>query len=95
VRVRWRERWARLPLWARCVLAAYAAGFTDGTAAHIRDLARGGFPAYWFAPVAVQVFFVGLVVLDPLVVGLIVAVNRAGVWLAGAAASAQCLAVRN
>jgi len=81
--VKWRERWGRLPMWARCVLVAYAVGFTDGTGAHVRDLARGGLSAYRFAPAAVQVFFVSLVLLDPLVVVLIVLVCRAGVWLAG------------
>jgi hypothetical protein len=80
--VTWRGRWGMLPWWARCVLVAYAVGFTDGTVAHVRDLARGGFNAYRLAPAAVQVFFVGLVLLDPLVVVLIARLCRAGVWLA-------------
>ncbi|MGB6455544.1 MAG: hypothetical protein WBH47_13795 [Streptosporangiaceae bacterium] len=90
--MRWRERWARLPMWARCVLGAYAAGFTDGTGAHVRDLARRGLNAYGFAPAAVQVFFVSLVLLDPLVVVLIVRVCRAGVWLAGSVMAADMAA---
>jgi hypothetical protein len=84
VRVTWRERWAAQPLWARCVLVAYALGFTDGTGVHVRDLVRGGLHAYSSAPAAVQVFFVGLVLLDPLVVVLILRVCPAGIWLAGA-----------
>ena len=79
-------------MWARCVLVAYAAGFTDGTGAHVRDLARGGLHAYGFAPAAVQVFFVSLVLLDPLVVVLIVRVCRAGVWLAGSVMAADMAA---
>jgi hypothetical protein len=79
-------------VWARCVLVAYAAGFTDGTGAHIRDLARGGVNAYRFAPAAVQVFFVGLVLIDPLVVVLVVRVCRAGVWLAGSVMTADMAA---
>jgi hypothetical protein len=92
VRVRWRERWGTLPMWARCVLVAYAAGFTDGTGAHVRDLTRGGLYAYGFAPAAVQVFFVSLVLLDPLVVVLIVRVCRGGVWLAGSVMAADIAA---
>jgi hypothetical protein len=84
VRVTWRERWAGLPVWARCVLVAYVAGFTDGTGAHLRDLARGGLHAYAFAPAPIQVLFVGLVLLDPLVAGMCAAACRAGAWLAAA-----------
>ncbi|MGH3153467.1 MAG: hypothetical protein ACRDOB_22415 [Streptosporangiaceae bacterium] len=58
-------------------------GFTDGTAAYIRDLTRGGIHAYSLFPQAwIQVFFVSLVVLDPLVVALAVFVRREGIWLA-------------
>ena len=64
-------------MWARCVLVADAAGFTDGTGAHVRDLARGGLSAYRFAPAAVQVFFVGLVLLDPLLGVLLVLMRPA------------------
>jgi len=54
-----RARWARLPRWARWLLAGYLVGFADGTGAHIRDLARGGIHAYAaFGPVSVQVFLV-------------------------------------
>ena len=79
-------------MWARCVVVAYAAGFTDGTGAHIRDLARSGVNAYRFAPPAVQVFFVSLVLLDPLVVVLIMRVCRAGVWLAASVMTADMAA---
>ena len=74
--------WSGLPRWARWVLAAYLAGFADGTAAHVRALAQGGIHAYSaFPQVPLQVFFVCLVVLDPLVV-LAGFVRRAGIWLA-------------
>jgi hypothetical protein len=78
-----RAAWARLPQWARWVLAVYLIGFADGTGAHIRDLARGGIHVYaaW-GPAPVQVFLIGLVVLDPLVFVLLALARPAGVWLA-------------
>jgi hypothetical protein len=80
-----RKEWTGLPQWARWVLAAYLIGFADGTAAHVRALALGGIHAYSaFSQVPVQVFFVCLVVLDPLVVVLAGFVLRAGIWLAAA-----------
>jgi hypothetical protein len=61
----------------------YLIGFAQGTGAHIRDLARGGIHAYSALPQAwIQVFFVSLVVLDPLVVVLVAFVRREGIWLA-------------
>jgi len=61
----------------------YLIGFAQGTGAHIRDLMRGGIHAYSLLPQAwIQVFFVSLVVLDPLVVVLAGFVRRKGVWLA-------------
>jgi hypothetical protein len=48
-----------------------------------REVAGALGQAAYFAPGAIQVFFVGLVLLDPLVVILIVRLCRAGVWLAG------------
>jgi hypothetical protein len=80
-----RDRWARLPVRARWVLALYAAGFADGTGAHIRDLASRGIQAYSsFHQVPFQVFFVGLVVLDPLVVVLAALARPAAAWLGAA-----------
>ena len=80
---RLRRAWADLPGWARWVLAVYLIGFAQGTGAHVRDLVRGGIHAYSSVPQAwIQVFFVGLVVLDPVVVVLVAVVRRAGVWLA-------------
>jgi hypothetical protein len=80
---RLRRAWSDLPRWARWVLAVYLIIFADGTGAHIRDLARGGIHAYFWAPDAwIQLFFVCLVVLDPLVIVLVAFVRRAGIWLA-------------
>ena len=80
---RLRRAWADLPGWARWVLAVYLIGFAQGTGAHIRDLMRGGIHVYSSVPQAwIQVFFVSLVVLDPLVVVLIAFVRREGIWLA-------------
>ena len=79
---RLRRAWAALPVWARWVLAVYLIGFADGTAAHARDLARAGFHAYsGFPQVPLRVFFISLVLLDPLVVVLTALVLPAGIWL--------------
>ncbi|MDF3143962.1 MULTISPECIES: hypothetical protein [unclassified Streptomyces] len=80
-----RERWGAQPLWARWVLAVYLIGFTEGTGSHIADLVRGGIHAYAsFPQVSLQVFFVSLVILDPLVAVLVGLVRREGIWLASA-----------
>ncbi|MDT0457302.1 hypothetical protein RM550_16405 [Streptomyces sp. DSM 41527] len=61
----------------------YLIGFLEGTGAHCLDLMRGGIHAYAsFAPVPLQVLFVSLVVLDPLVVLLVGLVRPEGVRLA-------------
>ena len=61
----------------------YLVGFAQGTGAHIRDLMRGGIHAYSSVPqVWIQVFFISLVVVDPLVVVLAAFVRREGIWLA-------------
>ena len=78
-----RERWTRLPAWARWVVAVYVIGFVDGTVVHVRQLAHGGIHAYaGFGYVPVQVFLVLLVVLDPVTALLCAFVRRAGIWLA-------------
>lgn len=78
-----RRAWGALPVWARWVLAVYLLGFADGTAAHVRDLARPGLHAYsGFPHVPLRVFFISLVVLDPLVLVLAAFARPAGVWLA-------------
>jgi hypothetical protein len=68
------------------VLAVYLIGFADGTADHVRWMTRGGIHAYApsYPQIAIQVFFVSLVVLDPLVVVLVAFVRREGIWLAAA-----------
>ena len=78
-----RERWARLPTWARWALAGYVIGFIDGTIVHVEQLAHGGIHAYaGFGYVPVQVFLVLLVAADPAAALLCLLVRRAGVWLA-------------
>lgn len=80
-----RERWGAQPLWARWALAVYVIGFTEGTGSHIADLVRGGVHAYAsFRQIPLQVFFVGLVILDPLTAVLVGHVRREGIWLASA-----------
>jgi hypothetical protein len=86
VAVRLRRAWADLPRWARWVLAVYLIGFVDGTADHVHWMTHGGIHAYArsYPPIAIQVFFVSLVVLDPLVVVLVAFVRREGIRLAAA-----------
>ena len=81
-----RRAWADLPRWARWVLAVYLIGFADGTADHVRWMTHGGIHAYApsYPQIAIQVFFVSLLVLDPLVVALVAFVRREGIWLAAA-----------
>ncbi|GAA2170979.1 hypothetical protein GCM10009727_95850 [Actinomadura napierensis] len=67
----------------RCTLGIYLIGFTEGTCAHAWDRGHGGIHAHAFAPSALQVFFVALVVLDPLVVLLIARARPAAAALAG------------
>lgn len=77
------ERWSGQPLWAKGALAVYLIGFLEGTGAHCLDLIRGGIHVYAsFAPLALQVFFISLVVLDPLVVVLVGLVRPEGIRLA-------------
>ncbi|MFF4361163.1 hypothetical protein [Streptomyces sp. NPDC001604] len=80
-----RERWNTQPLWARWVLAVYLIGLIEGTGSHVADLVRGGIYAYAaFHQVSLQVFFVSLVILDPLAAVLVGLARREGIWLASA-----------
>ena len=87
-------RWAALPGWARWVLALYMIGFADGTGDHVRWMLHGGIHAYAAAypAVVIQVFFVGLIVADPLTVILAGLVRPAAVWLAAAIMTLDMLA---
>ena len=82
--VRLRAKWAALPVWAKWVLALYMIGFADGTADHVRWMTHGGIHAYasCYPQIPIQVFFVILVVADPLIVVLLGLVQREGIWLA-------------
>jgi hypothetical protein len=64
----------------------YLIGFADGTADHLRWMTHGGIHAYApsYPQITIQVFFVSLVVLDPLVIALVSFVRREGIWLAAA-----------
>ncbi|MGW0208784.1 hypothetical protein ACWDZ8_24275 [Streptomyces sp. NPDC003233] len=79
-----RERLRALPRRARWTLVVFAGGFLEGTCAHVLDLVRGGLHAYTgFGPLPLQVFFVALVVLDPLVAVLALRARPLGIRLAG------------
>jgi hypothetical protein len=71
--------WRALPRWARIVLGVYVGAFLVATASHIIDIVVQGAGVYATAPPALRVFFVALVLIDPVVVVLIVRLHRAGV----------------
>ncbi|AOR36217.1 hypothetical protein BFF78_38805 [Streptomyces fodineus] len=71
----------------------YAGGFLEGTCSHVLDLVRGGLHAYTgFGPLPLQIFFVALVVLDPLAVVLALRARPWGIRLAGAVMALDVLA---
>lgn len=76
--------WGKLPRRAKWIAAAYVAGFAEGTCVHAYYLLAGGIHAFRGAPVAVQVVFHAVLVLDALAVALVVRVNPAGPPLAAA-----------
>ncbi|MGI5261162.1 hypothetical protein [Streptomyces angustmyceticus] len=60
----------------------YVVGFAEGAGAHAYFVVTGGVDAYAYAPVAAQLLFHGLLLLDPLVVVLVVR-GRSGGPLVG------------
>ncbi|MEV1011004.1 hypothetical protein [Streptomyces sp. NPDC049881] len=88
-----RERWASQPRPVRWALIAYLAGFAQGTAAHVLDIATGGIHTYaGLGPPAMQAFYLSLVVLDPLVVLLVSRVRPPGIVLAATVMAADVTA---
>ena len=71
-----------LPRWAGITLAVYAGAFLVGTVSHLLDFVLQGVEVYATAPLLLRVFFVALVVIDPLVVVLVLRRPRAGVLFA-------------
>lgn len=77
-----RRRWRGLPIAARCALVGYAIGFAVGARKHVADLMSGWLGAYsGLGPVVVQVFFLSLAVIDPIVIVLVLLARPFGVWL--------------
>jgi len=74
--------WRALPRWARIALGVYAGAFLVATVSHIVDIVVHGDSVYAAAPPQLRLFFVSLVVLDPVVVALVLRMRRAGVLLA-------------
>ena len=69
--------WTGLPVWGRVVLAGYAIGFTEGVAAHVRDLLAGGIHAYDAVWAPARTLYYSLVVLDAVAVTLTVRARAA------------------
>ena len=74
--------WRALPRWARITLGVYVGAFLVGTVSHIVDFALQGADVYATAPPALRLFFVALVVIDPVVVVLLLRLRRSGLLLA-------------
>lgn len=71
----------------------YLIGFLEGAGAHCLDLVRGGIHVYASsASVPLQVFFVSLVLLDPLIVVLVGLVRPDGIRLAASAMTVDVIA---
>ncbi|MEV0264100.1 hypothetical protein AB0I49_22545 [Streptomyces sp. NPDC050617] len=81
----WRQRWGGHPRWVRWTLVVYALGFAEGACAHLADIVRGGVHVYAsFGPAPLQLYFLSLVVLDPLAVAGALLVRTWGPPLAAA-----------
>lgn len=76
--------WGNRPRWAWWVMAGYVAGFLEGTGAHAYDVVTGGLHAYGYAPLALQLLFHALLLLDPLVALLVVTARPVGPYLGAA-----------
>ncbi len=70
------------PRRSRAILILWVIGFLIGTATHILDLVEGGFETYAEFPTALRLFWVSLVVLDPITVVLLLLHRRVGIVLA-------------
>ncbi|WP_186785804.1 hypothetical protein [Streptomyces misionensis] len=87
-----RRRWRTLSPRTRALLLVHAAGFLEGTGTHAADLAQRGLHAYSSYALPAQVFFVALIVLDPLVAVLVLGARPVGVPLAVAVMAADAFA---
>lgn len=63
------------------MLGLWVLTFGIGTASHLADLIGGGPDVYAWAPAPLELFYLSLVVLDALVVGLLLRLRREGVLL--------------
>ncbi|MEU8629783.1 hypothetical protein [Streptomyces sp. NPDC048669] len=77
----------------RFVVTAYVICFLWGTTVHLVDLAGGGHNSYAsYAPAPIRVYFVALVLLDPLAAVLLARLRPAGVLVAVAVMSVDMTA---
>jgi hypothetical protein len=77
-----RVMWRRYPRAVRILFAVYALGFLFGTWNHVLDLRHGGFLPYTYAPLAFNIYWTGLTVLDPLAALLLFVLPYCGMVLA-------------
>ncbi len=69
----------------RAVLTCYCLCFAQGIIAHILDVARRGWPFYYYlGPLFIRIFWTALILLDPVVILLLLRYRRAGLVLAAA-----------
>ncbi|MEY9843391.1 hypothetical protein [Streptacidiphilus sp. MAP5-3] len=76
--------WGERPRWARWVSIVYVIGFVEGAGSHLHDVIGGGLHAYQGWPMASQILFFSLLLLDPLA-AVLVAWGRPAGPLLGAA----------
>jgi hypothetical protein len=77
-----RVMWRRYPRVVKILFAVYALGFLFGTWNHVLDLRHGGFLPYTYAPLAFNIYWTSLTVLDPLAVFLLFVLPYYGMVLA-------------
>jgi hypothetical protein len=75
-------KWRRYPRAVKILFAVYALGFLFGTWNHVLDLRHGGFLPYTYAPLAFNIYWTSLTVLDPLAAFLLFKLPYCGMVLA-------------
>lgn len=76
---------------SRWILWIYVGGFLLGACAHIRDIIWRGFPPYTDVPLAINVYWTSLIVLDLLVASCLLVQRRLAALLAVAVMASDIL----
>jgi len=76
------RKWRDYPKAVKVLFAVYALCFLWGTKNHVVDLWHGGFLPYTYAPLAFNIYWTSLTLLDPLAVFLLFVLPYHGMVLA-------------